>query len=62
MKETRIWCKIIFQIDVQQIQSNERNFLYIYLFGDLVERNFQRNFHMAQHLRNPFKHFSNYTL
>jgi len=37
MKETRTWRKIILQIDVLQIQSNERNFLYIYLFGDLVE-------------------------
>jgi hypothetical protein len=34
---TRLWCKIVLKIDVEQIQRNERSYFYLYPFGDLVE-------------------------
>jgi len=33
---TRLWCKIVPKISVEQIKRNERSYFYLYLFGDLI--------------------------
>ncbi len=30
MKETRPWCKIILQIGLEEIQNNEKNYIYLH--------------------------------
>jgi hypothetical protein len=37
---TRLWCKIVFKIDVEHTKGNEGFYLYLYPFGDLVQGNF----------------------
>jgi hypothetical protein len=42
---TRLWCKIMLKIGVEQIERNERSYFYLYSFGDLVqERFFKKNY------------------
>jgi hypothetical protein len=36
----KLWCKIVLKVNVEQIEGNERSYFYLYLFGDLVQRNF----------------------
>jgi len=33
---TRLWCKIVPKIDVEQIERNEGSYFYLYPFGDLA--------------------------
>jgi hypothetical protein len=44
---TRLWCKIMPKINVEQIEGNERSYSYLYPFGDLIEGNFQRSFYVC---------------
>jgi hypothetical protein len=44
MKETRLWGKIILQSGVEQIQNNEKNYIYLYSFVTFVQRNFYEDF------------------
>jgi hypothetical protein len=37
---TRLWCKIVVNIGVEQTKKNEGSYFYLYLFGDLVQGNF----------------------
>jgi hypothetical protein len=37
---TRLWCKIVSKIGVEQIEGNERSYFYLYPFGDLVQGSF----------------------
>ncbi len=37
---TRLWCKIMLKIGVEQIERNERSYFYLYSFGDLVQERF----------------------
>jgi hypothetical protein len=37
---TRLWCKIVLKIDVEQIEGNERSYFYLYPFGDLAQGSF----------------------
>jgi hypothetical protein len=37
---TRLWCKIMLKIGVEQIKKNEGSY-YSYSFGDLVQGRFQ---------------------
>jgi len=30
MKEKKLWCKIILQIDVEHIKSNDEKYFYLY--------------------------------
>ncbi len=32
----RLWCKIVFKTNVEQIKGNEGSYFYLYPFGDLV--------------------------
>jgi hypothetical protein len=31
---TRLWCKIMFKINVEQIERNEGSYFYLYLLGN----------------------------
>ncbi len=44
---TRLWCKVVLKTNVKQILKNERFYIYLYPFGNLAQRNFQRNFCMC---------------
>jgi hypothetical protein len=44
---TRLWCKIVPKINVEQIKGNERSYFYFYPFGDLTQGNFQGSFYMC---------------
>jgi hypothetical protein len=33
---TKLWCKIMPKIDVEQIERNEGSYFYLYHFGDLA--------------------------
>jgi hypothetical protein len=35
---TRLWCKIVPKINVEQIEGNEGSYFYLYPFGDLTKR------------------------
>jgi hypothetical protein len=37
---TRLWCKIVLKIGVEQTKENEGSYFYLYLFGDLVQGSF----------------------
>jgi hypothetical protein len=37
---TRLWCKIVPKIGVEQTEGNERSYFYLHAFRDLVQRNF----------------------
>jgi hypothetical protein len=42
----RLWCKIVCQTIVEKIEGNERSYLYLYPFVNLVQRKFYRGFYM----------------
>jgi hypothetical protein len=44
---TKIWCKIVPKIDVEQTEGNEGSYSYLYPFGDLVQGNFQGGFYVC---------------
>jgi hypothetical protein len=44
---TRLWCKIVPKISVEQIERNEGSYFYLYSFGDLVQRSFQIRFYVC---------------
>jgi len=33
---TRLWCKIVLKINVEQTKGNEGSYIYLYPFGDLA--------------------------
>jgi hypothetical protein len=37
---TRLWCKIVFKINVEQIEGNEGSYFYLYPFGNLAQGSF----------------------
>jgi hypothetical protein len=36
----RLWCKIVPKTNVEQIEGDEGFYLYLYPFGDLIQRSF----------------------
>jgi len=44
---TRLWCKIVLKIGVEQTKENEGSYFYLYLFGDLVQGSFQKGFYVC---------------
>jgi hypothetical protein len=44
---TRLWCMIVLKIGVEQTEGNERSYIYLYPFGDLVQRSFQGSFYVC---------------
>jgi hypothetical protein len=38
---TRLWCKIVPNINAEQIEGNEGSYSYLYPFGDLNQISFQ---------------------
>jgi len=48
IKQIKLWCKTILQIDVEHIFQNiELFYFYLYPFGDLssLKKSFHKNFH-----------------
>jgi hypothetical protein len=43
---TRLWCKIVPKIGVEQTKRNGESYSYLYPFGDLVQGSFQRGFYV----------------
>ncbi len=41
----RLWCKIVPKTGVEQIKRNEGSCFYLYPFGDIAQRSFQRGFY-----------------
>jgi hypothetical protein len=44
---TKLWCKIMPKIDVEQIEGNERSYSYLYPFANLAQKSFQRGFYVC---------------
>jgi hypothetical protein len=44
---TRLWCKIVPKIDVEQIERNKGSYFYLYPFRDLVQGSFQGGFYVC---------------
>ncbi len=44
---TRLWCKIVLKIGVEQIKGNEGSYFYLYPFGDLAPGSFQGGYYMC---------------
>jgi hypothetical protein len=44
---TRLWCKIMLKIVVEQTKGNEGSYFYLYSFGDLAQRSFQGSFYVC---------------
>ncbi len=42
---TRLWCKIVPKISVEQTKGNERSYFYLYPFGNLAQKSFQGGFY-----------------
>jgi hypothetical protein len=65
MKQTNLWCKIMLQTTIEQIEGNWVFILSI--FGDLSQGGFHGGFHESFHMPNIFqkaflKTFLNYKL
>jgi hypothetical protein len=37
MNMTRLWCKIVLKISLEQIEGNEGSYFYLYSFEDLLK-------------------------
>jgi len=46
-KMSRLWCKIVFKTNVEQIERNEGSYLYLYSFGNLTQSSFQEGFYVC---------------
>jgi len=44
---TKLWCKIVPKINVEQIEGNEGSYFYLNPFKDLAQSNFQRGFYVC---------------
>ncbi len=44
---TRLWCKIVWKIGVEQTKGNEGSYFYLYPFRDLAQGNFQEGFYVC---------------
>jgi len=44
---TRLWCKIVPKIGVEQSKGDVGSYFYLYLFGNLVQKSFQRGFYVC---------------
>ncbi len=43
---TKLWCKIVFKINVEHTKGNEGSYFYLYACGDLDQKIFQKGFHV----------------
>ncbi len=44
---TRFWCMNVLKINVEQTKGNEGIYFYLYPFGNLIQRSFQKVFMCA---------------
>jgi len=54
---TSLWCKIVPKTSVEQTEGNEGTHFYLYSFGDLTQRSFQRSFYVCIKQKNFLKTF-----
>ncbi len=38
MNMTKLQCKIVFKVNVEHIEENEKSYFYLYPFGDVAQR------------------------
>jgi len=43
----RLWCEIVPKIGVGKIERNDGSYFYLYLFEDLAQRSFQKDFYVC---------------
>jgi hypothetical protein len=53
----RLWCKIMLKIGIKYIKEIEGSYFYLYPFGDLVQKSFQKGFYMCIRSRSFLKTF-----
>jgi hypothetical protein len=46
-KVTKLWCKIVFKINLEQIEGNEGSYFYLYPFGDLAQGSSKGGFYVC---------------
>ncbi len=56
---TRLSCKIMLKINVEQIEGNEESYSYLYPFGDLVQGSFQGGFLCVHKVRKLLENLPN---
>jgi hypothetical protein len=44
---TKLWCRILPKIGVEQTKGDEGPYFYLYPFGDLAQGNFQGGFYVC---------------
>jgi hypothetical protein len=44
---TRLWCKIVPKISVEETEGNDGSYSYLYPFGDLAQGSFQGDFYVC---------------
>ncbi len=44
---TRLWCKIMLKIGVEQTKGNEGSYFYLYPFGNPTQGSFQGDFYVC---------------
>ncbi len=54
---TRLCCKIMFKINIEQIEENERSYFYLYPFGTQMKEAFKEAFRCALNKKNFLKMF-----
>ncbi len=54
---TRLWCKIVHYICVEQIKGSGGLYLYSYPFGDITQGSFNGGFHVLNDYKSFLKHF-----
>jgi hypothetical protein len=52
-----LWNKIVPKTNNEQIETNRGSYLYLYIFGDLAQRNFHGGFHVPMHQEFFLKNF-----
>jgi hypothetical protein len=44
---TRLRCKIVPKANIEHIERNEGSYFYLYHFGDLAQKSFQKGFYVC---------------
>jgi hypothetical protein len=60
MKQTKLWCRFVPQIGIEQIKGKKGFYFYLYPFVNLVQRNFPEGYHMFTIQGTFLKAFVNY--
>lgn len=58
-EQTKLWNKIVLQIDIEQTKYSGRFNIFLYPFRDLVHENFYEGFHMPTNQGTSLRTFQN---